>query len=71
MYCPKAEFEYAVATKADRWVAACGGTETPFKTRSGRRLLYVWNPATGKHAYLDVETDVVLTWEEADAYLAR
>lgn len=47
------------------WVPACGGTETPFLTRSGRRLLYCWQQSTGKHAYLDCATDLILTDEEA------
>lgn len=47
------------------WVPACGGTETPFWTRERRRLLYCWQPSTGKHAYLDVGTDLILTDEEA------
>jgi hypothetical protein len=47
------------------WVPACGGTETPFSTRSGRRLLYCWQPSTNKHAYLDMSTDLILTDEEA------
>jgi hypothetical protein len=64
------QFAAAVAANADRWVPACGGTETPFRTRSGRVLLYCWNPRRG-HAYLDVATDIVLTAEESDAYLCR
>lgn len=47
------------------WYPACGGTETPFWTRNRRYLLYVWQPSTGKHAYLDVQTDLILTDEEA------
>ena len=47
------------------WVPASGGTETPFNTRSGRRLLYCWQPSTGKHAYLDCQSDLLLTNEEA------
>lgn len=47
------------------WVPASGGTEKPFHTRSGRRLLYCWQPATGKHAYLDCDSDIILTDEEA------
>ena len=47
------------------WVPACGGTETPFTTRSGARLLYCWQPSTGKHAYLNLGTDMILTDEEA------
>jgi hypothetical protein len=52
------------------WVPACGGTETPFTTRTGRRLLYCWQPATGNHAYLDLNTDLILTDEEAHYALA-
>ena len=53
------------------WFPACGGTETPFNTRTGRRLLYVWQPTTGQHAYLDLATDLILSNEEADAALAK
>jgi len=48
------------------WVPACGGLETPFLSRSGRRLLYCWQPSTGRHAYLDCGTDIILTQEESD-----
>lgn len=47
------------------WVPASNRTETPFWTRTGRRLLYVYQSRTGRHAYLDVQTDLVLTDEEA------
>ena len=46
------------------WIPACMGTEVPFVTRTGRRLLYCWQPSTGRHAYLDCETDLILTNEE-------
>ena len=49
----------------DNWVPACGGTEVPFKARNGRTLLYCWNRHDQMHAYLDVETDLILTDEEA------
>lgn len=52
------------------WYPANGGTETPFVTRTGRRLLYVYQPSTGNHAYLDCETDLILTDEEARQALA-
>ena len=42
------------------WVPANGGTETPFLTRSGRTLLYCWQATTGRHAYLDCGTDLIL-----------
>lgn len=51
------------------WYPACGGTETPFKSRSGLRLLYCYQPTTGKHAYLNCDTDIILTEEEAQAAL--
>lgn len=52
------------------WIPACGGTEVPFLTRTGKRLLYVYQPSTGRHAYLDLGTDLILTNEEARAALA-
>lgn len=62
-----AEMLDAKQKKAEQgpWLPACGGTEVPFKTRSGRTLLYCWQPSTGKHAYLDTEQDLILTDEEA------
>lgn len=51
------------------WTPACGGTEVPFVTRSGRKLLYVFQASTGKHAYLDCGTDLVLSDEESSACL--
>ena len=56
--------------KLDNWVPACGGTELPFKSRSGKRLQYVWQPSTGQHAYLDLDSDIILSDEEAEACLA-
>lgn len=51
------------------WVPACGGSEKPFYTRTRRHLLYCWQPTTGKHAYLDMGTDLILSDEEAAAAL--
>jgi hypothetical protein len=48
------------------WFPASNGTETWFTSRSGRRLLYCYQPSTGKHAYLS-ESDIILTDEEAAA----
>ena len=53
----------------DGWIPASGGTETPFKSRSGKTLLYCWNPKLKQHAYLDVDIDRILTDEEARAAL--
>lgn len=49
----------------DNWYPASGGTEEPFITRNRYRLLYCWQPSTGKHAYLNLDTDIILTDEEA------
>lgn len=51
----------------DNWVPACGGTETVFTSRSGIRMLYCWNKTTGDHAYLNADTDIIMTYEEASA----
>jgi len=55
----------------DNWIPACGGTEVPFTTRSGYRLLYCYQPSTGKHAYLNCETDIILTDEEARVAISK
>lgn len=47
------------------WVPASNGTETPFITRNRRRLQYVWQPSTGKHAYYDCDQDLILSDEDA------
>jgi hypothetical protein len=47
------------------WIPASGGTEKPFTTRTGKRLQYLWQPSTGKHAYYDVDSDIILTDDEA------
>ena len=60
----------AEAAPHPEWVAACGAAETPFTTRTGRRLLYMWSPTTGEHAYYDVTNDVFLSADEATVALA-
>lgn len=52
------------------WISACGGTEKPFRSRSGIILLYCWQQASGRHAYLDCGSDLILSDEEASAALA-
>jgi len=47
------------------WTPASGGTETPVVT-----LLYCYQARTGKHAYLDCGTDMILTDAEARNLLA-
>jgi len=42
--------------------------EKPFKSRSGRVLLYCVDTNTSRHLYLDVATDMPLTNEEAWSY---
>ena len=54
------------ARKAEgNWIPACGGTEVPFVTRNRYRLLYCWQPSTGRHAYLNCDTDIILSDDEA------
>jgi hypothetical protein len=51
------------------WFPASNGTETPFHARTGKRLLYCWQPSTGRHAYLDLGSDIILSDDEAFAAL--
>tara|TARA_R110000803_G_scaffold28011_10_gene65131 strand:- start:3625 stop:3849 length:225 start_codon:yes stop_codon:yes gene_type:complete len=67
--------EQAIAAQEARrnngnWVAACGGTETPF-TINRVRVLYCYQPASGKHAYMNLDTDMVMTDEEFDMLRGR
>lgn len=41
-----------------RWVPGCGGSEEPFEYW-GERWLYVFQPSSGRHGYLNLSTDVV------------
>jgi len=56
-------------TSDDNWYPASDGTEEPFISRSGKRLLYCYQPSTRNHAYLDVDCDIILTDEESRQYL--
>lgn len=49
------------------WFPANRGTEKPFVTRTGHRVLYCWQPSTGRHAYLDMDTDLFI--DDADLHL--
>jgi len=40
-------------------VPACGGTEQPF-TVNGVRWQYCWDPESGRHAYLNLDTDLAV-----------
>lgn len=69
------EIDQRIAARkaAARWVPACGGKETPF-TKNGYRLLYVWNGLSGQaceHAYLNLDTDMILSVEEESALELR
>lgn len=64
------KFSEHLSKQSDSWLPACGGTEAPFVSRSGKRLQYVWQPSTGKHAYLDLDSDIILSNEEAEVALA-
>ena len=51
--------------KRDVWVPACGGKETPFRSRTGAMLTYMWNQTTGEHAYYNHDTDTFLSYADA------
>lgn len=53
-------FEIACTMRRDVWLAANGGSEQPTRHRDGRVLLYCFNPKQGRHAYLDVERDLIV-----------
>ena len=50
------------------WLPACGMTETPMTTRSGARVLYCFQPLTGRHAYIDLGTDLQIPDENLKSY---
>ena len=52
--------------RIDKWLPASGGTEEIITYRTGRRLLYCWNPHLQKHAFIDCDTDRILTDDEAE-----
>lgn len=62
-------FKVAMAARTNAWFPASGGTETAFKSRTGKRMLYCFNPALRKHAYLDLDSDVIMTDEDALLHL--
>lgn len=62
------EYDEAIRTRLDAWIPANGGTETPFTTRTNDRVLYCFNPATGKHAYLDCGSDTTIEDSNLFAY---
>jgi hypothetical protein len=51
------------------WYPVCGGTEQPFVSRSGVRMLYCWQPSTGAHGYIDLGRDMLMTEDEVRAAL--
>jgi hypothetical protein len=72
------ELSYSARLVANRkkrenspWIVAAGGSETPFIARSGARLIYVFQPDTGKHAYLNLDNDNILSDKEAEMHLDR
>ena len=66
---PEWKFANACASRTDIWLPASNGMEEPFVSRSGRKLLYCFNPHLDRHAYLDMSCDMILTDAEAAAYL--
>lgn len=54
------EFNQACIDGLDNWIPAAGGTEVPFYTRTHHKVLYCYNPAERRHAYLDLGSDLVI-----------
>lgn len=50
------------------WMPACGGTETPFRTRTGHTVLYMYNIITAKHAYYIKDEDIFIEYEQWEQY---
>mgnify|MGYP003677355375 FL=1 len=50
------------------WLPASGGTEQPFTTKTGHRVQYMYQPLTGKHAYLDLDSDLFIADEALASY---
>ena len=48
------------------WEPAANGKEVPTKYRSGHTLLYCYNALLGKHAYINCETDLIVSDAELD-----
>ena len=57
------EFNTAISMKLDNWVPACGGTEEIMVVRN-KRILYCFNQKQNRHAYLDVDSDMIMTDDE-------
>ena len=54
-----AHYRTAMAGPLDEWVPASGGIEPVF-TCEGRRFQWCYNPKQQKHAYYDVDRDLIL-----------
>lgn len=65
----RALFDAACERGDDIWLPANGGSETEFVSRSGVRLLYCYNPALRRHAYVRLDSDMVVTDAEAWALM--
>jgi hypothetical protein len=63
-------YNLAATMKLDSWVPACGGTEEVYTVR-GKRFLYCYNPKQHKHAYLDVDCDMIMSDEDYFAFIAK
>jgi hypothetical protein len=56
------EYDRAIRDNKDVWVPACGGNEKPMVIGE-RRFLYCFNPKQMRHAYLDMDTDVIVDYD--------
>jgi len=63
------EKDFKIDTEAQEndtepWVIATGGNSVPFVSRNGKKYLLIWNPKLRQNAYLEVESDVIITDDE-------
>jgi len=62
----KAKSEFEAGKGRDVWVPGCGGNEVPAIV-NGSWFLYCWNHKQRTHRYLNMDTDMVLSIQEAQA----
>jgi len=59
-----AKLEYELGKGRDAWVPASGGKEAPI-IKNGKWYLYCFNHKRRQHAYLDLDSDSIITNDEA------
>ena len=60
---PEAQYNMAKAGNMDSWVPGCGGSEVP-SLIEGTRYLYCYNFKQGRHAYINLDTDMEVEYQD-------